>query len=120
MIEHFGSQGKTFYFQILFYDLFYSIIYMLFSVVLLAYILKNTTSNKNKRGLLLLLLILGMFFDWTEDLLIFSMLQSQRPSSFITIIFSNSCALLKFSFLAAALLAAIYLLLKRSKLLKKR
>lgn len=109
MVNHYGEFGGAFYRILLLLDTVFPIVYMIFGVLLLGFILNKYFIKKEKLYLLLLLPVIGMAFDWLENVMI-SLMLNQFPEPFDLL--AQLCAsftILKFTFTGLTLVLAVLL-----------
>lgn len=97
LMEDLGEAGRSYYKDTFYlYDTFYPIAYMLFYTLSLAYMLKKLEIKKAILHLVIVLPVLGMIFDWLENLSIRQILLDYPAISKALLSLSNTATIMKF------------------------
>lgn len=111
-MESFGKYGRQYYLTRFFVvDYIYAIFYASFYSYTIAFLLRKIGIKKKRLFYICLLPILGMFFDWLENLLLGLVIMKWPDKGTALCVLSNICTMTKFLLVYCSLILVIVFLI---------
>ncbi|MBP2097481.1 hypothetical protein [Enterococcus rivorum] len=107
MIANYGSEGRSLYRIMLILDFLFPITYMLFGITLTGYLVNHYFPENKKLNTLFFVTIMGMIFDWIENIFILTMLNNFPEKTDFLANYTRSFTILKFSLLGITVLSLL-------------
>lgn len=110
ILQTIGVSGRMRYLHMLVLDCCMGILYLLLLLCLIGYLLKKYFDQNRRLDWLLLLPLMGMLSDWTENLMTCLIINNYPARHPVLVAIESTGTTLKFTFLGLAFLSAIALL----------